>query len=126
MKNTTRERKGRQKRMNDFEVLAALVGAFGDCLRTSTRYYQFRLGLGATIYVSRRFPSGFEPLARFRETALENFPNGRELDSFLIGNDLPREWRFHFYEYLVDAENIKEVVGILLDGLDLEDDWVSE
>ena len=112
--------------MDDFGVLAHLVQAFGDRLYPTRRDYQFMLRRGATIYISRRFPAGFQNVARFRETALENFPNGRESDSYMTGNDLPREWRTRWYEYLVDAENIGEVVGILLDGLDLTDDWVDE
>ena len=111
--------------MNDFEVMSRLVETFGDRFYATGRNYQFRLGQGATIYIRRKFPYGFENVARFRETALGNFPNGRELDSFLTGNDVPREWRTRWYEFLVDDESIEEVVGILLDGLDLEDDWVE-
>ena len=111
--------------MNDFEVLARLVEAFGDRLYVRRRYFGFDLGLGATIYIKRLFPFGFENAARFRDTALGNFPNGVELDLYVEGNDLPREWRTKWYEYLVGSEHIEDVIAILLDGLDLSDDWVE-
>ena len=111
--------------MNDFEVLSRLVEAFGDPLRVTRRYYQFHLRVGATIYVRRRFPAGFENLARFRETAMENFPNGKELDSYMIGEDVPRDRNGHWDEYMVGPERIEDVISILLAGLGLSNDWVE-
>ena len=111
--------------MNDFEVLSRLVEAFGDRLRVTKRHYQFHLRVGATIYVRRRFPAGFENLARFRETALRRFPNGRELDWYLTGEDVPCERNGRWDEYTVGPEHIEDVIGILLDGLDLSEDWVE-
>ena len=111
--------------MNDFEVLARLVEAFGDRLRVTRRYYQFHLRFGATIYVRRRFPAGFENLARFRETALRSFPNGKELDSYMAGEDVPSEQNGRWDEYMVGPEHIEDVIAVLLDGLDLSEDWVE-
>ena len=78
-----------------------------------------------TIYIRRRFPAGFEPLARIRETAVERFPNGRELDSFLVGECVRREWHTAWYEFCVPPEYIEELVAILLDGIDLSEDWIE-
>lgn len=111
--------------MNDFRILSRLVEAFGDRLRVTRRYYQFHLRRGATIYIRRRFPAGFENVARFRDTALETFPNGKELDSYMVGNDVPREWRTRWYEYMAGPGHIEEVITILLDGSDLSEDWIE-
>ena len=111
--------------MNDFEVLSRLVEAFGARLRVTRRYYQFHLQIGATIYVRCRFPAGFENMARFRETALRNFPNGRELGWSLEGEDVPCEQSGSWDEYMVGPERIEDVMSILLDGLDLSEDWVE-
>ncbi len=110
--------------MNGFEVLSRLVEAFGDRLRVTKFYYQFHLQVGGTIYV-RRYPVGFENLAQIRETAVENFPNGRELDSYLVGEDVPCEPNGSRHEFVVGPEHIEEVIAILLDGLDLSEDWVE-
>ena len=111
--------------MNDFEVLTRLVEAFGDRLRVTKVYFQFHLRAGGTIYIIRRFPAGFENLARIRETALLNFPNGKELDSYLFGEDVPREQYGNRVEYMVGPEHIEDVITILLGGLDLSEDWVE-
>ena len=111
--------------MNDFQILSRLSGTFGDRLRVTRRYFQFHFGPGTTIYVRRHFPAGYENIARFRETAVENFPNGKELDSYMVGEGVSREWRTRWYEFCVDESHIEEVIGILLDGLDLSDDWVE-
>ena len=111
--------------MNGFEVLSRLVEAFGDRLRTTRRYYQFHLRVGGTIYIRRRFPAGFENVARIRDTALQNFPNGKELDSYLVGEDMQCEPNGRWDEYMVGPEHIEDVIGILLDGLDLSEDWVE-
>ena len=111
--------------MNDFAILARLIEAFGDRMRVSPRYYQFQIRRGATIKVRRRFPTGFEPLCRIRESALVHLPNGKELDWYLVGEDVRREWVGFGYEYTVGSEHIEAVITILLAGLDLSDDWIE-
>ena len=111
--------------MNDFEVLSRLVEAFGDRFRTTRRYYQFHLRVGGTIYIRRRFPAGFEILARIRDTAIENFPNSQELGWYLEGEDVPCEPNGRWDEYMVGPEHIEDVIGIMLAGLDLTQDWAA-
>lgn len=112
--------------MNDFQIMAKLIEVFGDRLRVTRRYFQFAIGPGTTIYVRRRFPMGFENAARIRETAAENFPNGRQLDTYLVAEDVPREWRTRWYEYAIGPEHIEDVIEIVLGGINLSDDWIDE
>ena len=111
--------------MTGFEVMALLVAVFGDRLRTTRQYYQFHIRAGATIYVRRGRSAGFENVARIREIAIHRFPGGEELDAFLTGEPVRRQWRTRWYDFCIGPEHIDAVVEILLGGLDLSEDFIE-
>lgn len=112
--------------MNDFQILAMLIESFGDRMYTRSRYYAFDFGHGAYFYIQRRFPTGFEPVLRFRESAIEKLPGGRELGWYLESEDIPREWRGVAFEYVVEeVEQVEAIIEIILNNVDLADDWVE-
>ena len=112
--------------MNDFEILASLVRSFGDRLYVRSRYLAFDFGYGAYFYLRRRFPTGFEPMLRIRESAVSRLPGGRQLGWYLEGEDVPREWTGLAYEYVVEElAQVEVVIEIVLSGMDLADDFIE-
>ena len=111
--------------MSGFEVMVALVAAFGDRLQVTEQYFQFHIRVGATLYIRRGRSAGFSNEARIREPSIGKFPSGRELDAFLTGEPVRRNWRGKWYDFCVGPEHIDAVVNIILAGLDLSEDFIE-
>jgi hypothetical protein len=90
-------------------LLNKLKDAFPDKINSRKKYNSFTIAPNATIYVDHSSPH----IAKIRTTCFKHFPNGKELEQFIITNSIKTVESSSHPDAHVEMSYIDQVINII-------------